>query len=352
LAETALVIPAYNPDATLLCVTKGLLNCGFRNIFVVDDGSDTRYDDIFAKVAAFGDVVLIRHQSNRGTGAALKTGFQHVIETLPASGIRRIVTVDGDGQHSTEDVLKVACQCGESPEDFVLGVRDFSGAVPFRSKLGNWFTKLILRITKGVRLRDTQTGLRGVPIDLANDALKIPSNRYEFELECILLAKQLDIGLTQVSIKTIYIEKNKSSHFRPIIDSTRVYLVFFRFGLVSAMSFGIDIGAFVAFNHITSDVIVSTYLARVLSSSFNFAVNKYAVFSSTDHKLIAKESVAYICLAIVIATLSAYGVRWSSGNWDYNIVAIKIVVDLILFALSFLIQRLVIFKAKGYKTTL
>ena len=95
-----------------------------------------------------------------GKGAALKTGIRAAAEYFPND--TGIVTADGDGQHLTKDILRVSEELSENPGSLVLGVRDFSGRnVPWRSRFGNRFTSFFFRITNGVRLSDTQTGLRG-----------------------------------------------------------------------------------------------------------------------------------------------------------------------------------------------
>ena len=100
--------------------------------------------------------------------------------------------------------------------------------MPWRSRFGNTLTRRVLRWTHGLDLLDTQTGLRCLPAEFARETLEIAGDRYEFELECLLLAQARRRPIVQQPIRTIYIDDNASSHFRPLVDSLRVYRVILR----------------------------------------------------------------------------------------------------------------------------
>lgn len=344
LDSISLIIPAYNPDYSLVSLVDQLSRRGFYRIIVINDGSDQSNLSIFLRINNIKKVTLLHHKRNLGKGAALKTGFRYITENL-SHMINMVITLDADGQHNIEDVMKIANISQEFLNCLILGVRDFSGSVPLRSKFGNKLTKRVLKLIANVDLNDTQTGLRGIPTNMLREALKISSNRYEFELECILLAERMGLKIIQIPVKTIYVN-NKLSYFRPLIDSMRIYLVFIRFVSISIISFFVDIIAFTLFYLISSDIIISTYSARLLSGSVNFSFNKYAVFRSHSKNKLIKESLSYVGLAILIATMSAIVVNHISVNIAWNVVVIKVIVDLHLFIISFLIQRFIIFRFK------
>ena len=104
----------------------------------------------------------INVSANLGKGAALKSAFRHIFG-LDDDSTRCIITLDADGQHSVEDVLAMArrCECG----NMVIGVRSFTGDVPFRSRFGNVLTRWVLRWTSKLNLDDTQSGLRCLPLE-------------------------------------------------------------------------------------------------------------------------------------------------------------------------------------------
>jgi glycosyltransferase involved in cell wall biosynthesis len=342
--KTALVIPAYDPDDKLLDLVISLNNAGFKNIIVVNDGSEDRR--IFKEIERDLSATILEHSSNRGKGAALKTGFNYAIEHFDET-LQSVITVDADGQHLPKDVIRIAEASIKAPGDLILGVRKFSSDVPLRSRLGNTITRYVLNAVNDIDLDDTQTGLRAIPIKLAQQFLDIPANHYEFELECILAAKKSRTSISQVPISTVYIEDNQSSHFRPLIDSMKIYFIFGRFLLNSVSSFLVDILAFSILYGLTLNIYTSTYTARAISASVNFLINKYFVFKSSGAEGFHYEALGYGVLALVIATLSAYFVSLLNEHTTLQILKIKILVDVSLFCFSFLSQRILFSKSKS-----
>ena len=214
--RVAIVLPVYDPDETRLPALVRRLRADFAHIVVVDDGS-TRGRAAFDAIYGTVDVVL-SHRSNRGKGAALKTAFAWVTENLPkAIGV---VTADGDGQHAPEDVRRVAEELERSPDGgLVLGVRSFGRGVPFRSRLGNIWTRALFRLLTGLAVSDTQTGLRGIPASLLPRMLAIPGERYEYETRMLADARFHPAPPREVPIRTIYLDGNSASHYRPLTDT-------------------------------------------------------------------------------------------------------------------------------------
>ena len=216
IANVALVIPVYDPDEGRFPALVRRLRTDFSHVIVVDDGSTSgrsSFDSIKDEV----DVVL-EHSANRGKGAALKTAFAWVREKLPDSV--GVVTVDGDGQHAPEDVLRVAEELLSVPDGgLVLGVRSFGRNVPFRSRFGNLWTRVLFRILTGFAVSDTQTGLRGIPTHILPRILSIPGERYEYEIRMLADARYHPAPPREVPIKTIYLDGNSASHYRPLRDT-------------------------------------------------------------------------------------------------------------------------------------
>lgn len=220
------LIPAYQPTEQLITLVNKLLHEGIENILVVDDGSDEKQRAIFSQLPA--NVLQLRHANNQGKGAALKTGYQYLQRISPFSPV---ITVDADGQHLPEDVKKLYKQAQQQPFDYIIGVRAFDEKTPWRSRFGNGLTRKLFQSLFGFSLQDTQTGLRSTPVWLQQNAMKIRTNQYEFETECLLMAYQNNINIVQTSINTVYIENNKSSHFHPVFDSIKIYSVLFKYWL-------------------------------------------------------------------------------------------------------------------------
>lgn len=215
------LIPAYDPDARLLPLLKALGEV-FARIVLVDDGS-VRGREILSAASPLVERVLV-HAANRGKGAALKTGLAYI-------GAEDVVTADADGQHTIADIVRVADALSECRGGLVLGERALAGDVPLRSRFGNAFTRLVFRLA-GVRVTDTQTGLRGIPGSLVERVAAIPGDRYEYELLMLLDTRRHAERPCTVPIETVYFDGNKGSHFRPFGDSVRNNWALFR-GLVN-----------------------------------------------------------------------------------------------------------------------
>ncbi len=221
------LIPAYRPDDKLLHLMESLHAAGLRNILVVNDGSGNAHEAVFRTIRErWSHVVILSHDVNRGKGAALKTGFRYLLEH--ADGIDGAVTADSDGQHTAEDILRIMAVMEKQPGKLILGTRTFDGTVPWRSCFGNRLTSFLIRRLYGLKIQDTQTGLRGIPLSMMPLFLEIPCNQYEFELDMLILAGSRHLNVCEVPVRTIYIDNNASSHFHPFRDSLKIYSVLFR----------------------------------------------------------------------------------------------------------------------------
>jgi len=336
----SIVIPCYQPSPEFLSYVKELSE-NFSNILVVNDGSDHSCTEIFNSVAQYAHVIT--HEVNLGKGAALKTAIKHLSSQEDVTGM---ITVDADGQHLIKDVLNLTKHSLETPNYFMLGVRDFDNDIPLKSKFGNKLTLLILSAIYGLKLADSQTGLRYIPKRLFEELTTLKGNKYEYELQMLLLLNKNKEAIIQVPISTVYIENNASSHFRPLHDSFRIYSVFFQFGISSIVCFALDIFIFSLMLVLSAgNILVSTFVARVASGVANFTLNRNYVFSSKKSGGLIKESVGYLVLWASLILLSSSLVDTISSNFsEQYILPIKIIVDLLLFILSFHIQKWFIFK--------
>ncbi len=349
--KVAVLIPSLSPSNKLIDIIRSVKEIGFEQILVVNDGSDSSYDEYFDKVKKLG-VTVISHAVNLGKGRALKTGINYILtEWKDCVGV---ITADSDGQHRAADILKCREELLINEDKLVLGCRNFSETnIPLKSKLGNIITARVMQILVGVNVSDTQTGLRGFSRELMKRYLEVSGERFEYETNVLLFSKEESIDIVEVEIETIYLEDNKSSHFRPVIDSVKIYGLFFKFIIASLSSFIIDIGLFSLASFLFKDtfptyyIIVSTVLARVVSSMYNFIVNKQGVFKNNDN--LGKVMVKYYTLSIIQMTVSGLGVWFLHNIFMGNETVIKIIVDSILFLISFQVQREWVFKMKANK---
>lgn len=342
LSACCIIIPALNPLPVLLRLVQDLNRAGFKHIVVIDDGSGEDFQSIITMVVQAGATVL-RHAENRGKGAALKTGFGHA----RAHGYSAVVTVDADGQHSPTDVVRVAERVlsGTNPT-CVLGVRSFSGNIPFRSKFGNTLTQKVFKAFSALSVSDTQTGLRGFSGALLPELCEIHGSRYEFEMEMLLWLAKERILVVELPIETIYFDNNVHSHFHPIIDSFRIYWVLFRDFFVAVSSFGIDIALFSILFSLSGRVLWSTYFARLVSGTYNFLGNRHFVFKTSINEHVLKEAAQYTGLAIFIATISGTLVNELFRLTHWNVALCKIMVDLSMYCVSFIVRKNCIFSVR------
>lgn len=344
-----ILIPAYQPDEKLLRLVRELQSIGRNDIVVVDDGSRDETKPLFQTLAASGCVVLT-HEANRGKGAAIKTGIRHLMETRP--DVEGIVTCDADGQHAPRDIDKIAQVLEESSESLLLGTRDFSlPQVPKQSRFGNRFSAFYFRFVTGKTCSDTQTGLRGIPKSLFSLATSIPQNRFDYEMTFLIDAAVFGITLRFVPIETLYIDKNASSHFRPIVDSIRIYKEPIKFTAASLFCAGLDLGLFALVlwaiqSRSDFAVVVATILARLVSGVFNFTLNRK--FSFRSKHAVKPQLVRYGVLYLATLLTSAWSVHFLADAFGFPTL-FKAVVDLILFLVGFSLQRNWVF-AKPKKT--
>lgn len=337
-----IIIPAFQPSELLLNLVNELLSHNYRQIVVINDGSDASKQPIFEQLKRLATVTVITHPKNLGKGEALKSGLRFALKNYDKD-ILGIVTVDADGQHLSKDVHKIAVAMQANPDQLILGVRKFDRTVPFRSRFGNVLTSLLFRWRYKINLKDTQTGLRGIPYELMKIYVALPKSRYEYEMLCLLQAAKSGYPILQIGTETVYLKGNISSHFHPVIDSMRVYYVFMRYSIISLLSYLIDLSLFVIFHYFTKKIFISLLIARIFSSSFNFYQNKFAVYRSHQLDIIFREAISYILVVLVFLLLSYLGITFLVHH-KMNVIVAKVLVDALLFFINFLVQKKFVFK--------
>ena len=361
LSRVSVVLPSLDPDEKLVAVIDGLLEYGFQDIILVNDGSKPENLHYFTDAAAaHPEITLLHHEVNKGKGAALKNAFRFFLENRPDS--LGVVTVDGDNQHHPADTKACAEHMMEH-DRLVLGVRDFDQPdVPFRSRNGNKITSFVFKVFVGMVISDTQTGLRAIPRKDLQLLTDIAGDRFEYETNMLLAMKTNGIAFDEVKIRTVYIEENKSSHFRAVRDSCRIYKLilahFFRYTLSSIASAVVDEGMFLLLTSLLPGAglaglalnAAATGGARVVSSLLNFFMNRKLVFRAKGS--VMKSLVKYYALAI--PTLIAQ-VALTEGVYRLFAIAesqvllrglIYAIVMTVLFIASFMIQQRWVFANK------
>lgn len=349
------IIPSLNPDNKLLKYVDELIEVGFKKIIIVDDGSGKKYNNIFKNLEKRKECIVLVHSINQGKGRALKTAFNYYLNNI--SNYDGVVTADSDGQHSAIDTLAVAKSLLDNQKSLILGTRNFNVKnIPFKSFFGNKITSFIFKILFGKLIKDTQTGLRGISNEFVENCLKITGERFEYEINMLIFAVREKIDIKEIIIDTIYIEDNKSSHFNPVVDSFKIYSVmfneFFKFTVSGIASFLIDISLFTLFLFIIKlfikdnslvAITLSTILSRLMSSLFNFYMNKLFVFNSKNKNTMLR----YYMLCITQMFLSSICVSLLFYLTKSNESICKVIVDGILFIISFNVQKKYIFRKEN-----
>ena len=346
--NVAVVIPAFNPSTDLVGLVRYLAGTEIRHMIVVNDGSAASCDGIFREISSMSKVTVRRHAVNLGKGAALKTALNHAYLEMPdAVGV---VTADADGQHLPEDVLKVAGVLCGNPDRLVLGSRGFDRDVPLRSRFGNTITRHIFRFLVGKKLTDTQSGLRGIPMEMVPTLLRIESNGYEFELDMLIACKREDRGILEQRIATVYLNRNRSSHFNPLIDSMKIYFTLFRFMMSSVLTAVIDYIVFLLVFTIGSNILLSQAAARFVALMFNYAVNRRLVFlSKQQHGDVFPK---YVMLVIVSGLVSYSIIKLLLMLFPLQVAVAKLISEGIIYFGNFAVQRDFIFKGgRGRRQT-
>ncbi len=341
------VIPTLNPSKKIWTVVEELQSNHFDTIVIVNDGSRPTTQYIFDKLEREYHCHVLVHPQNMGKGAALKTAMSYVQEHFDCLGI---VTLDDDGQHLTKDVVACSEALNDHPDCLILGVRDFTRSdIPQKSKIGNRVTSIVMGITSGLHLQDTQTGLRCIPSAHFDIFLQSKGDRFEDETNMLLDSGTYKIQIIQVPIETVYIDQNSETHFHPIKDSLKIYRQFLSYFASSMSAFLIDMGLFILFTNLLPIensgqlVFISACAARLFSSIFNFICNKKLVYRSSGNTL--SSLVKYYILCVLQTGLSAFFTATINALLPGVLYLVKICVDLTLFFFSYHIQKNIVFQS-------
>ena len=332
------LIPAYQPDARLPRLILELHRADpSTKIVVVDDGSGQKFSDIFEASATAGAHV-ISYEHNRGKGYALREGFTW-IRDVAGDSQECVVTADADGQHTLNDIFRVGRTCTDTGKS-VLGVREFVGHVPARSRIGNTATSALFWLATGWKLKDTQTGLRAFPVALLPALLEVQGDRYEYELRVLLHLAKFRHPVTQIPIETIYEAGNPTSHFRPLQDSARIWAPLLKFAASSGVATIIDYVLVLVLNALTGALFFPVIAARLVSASVNFAMNR-RVFEATGVPL-RRSALRYAALAVAVVAGSYTMLAVLTGIGMPLWIA-KIIADTTMYLVSYSAQSRYVF---------
>lgn len=198
--DLTIVVPVYNPDEKLQKMVKGLRERGFHDIIVVNDGSDEEHMKPFMQIE--GDSTVIHCRKNRGKGRAMKIAFSFCKENRQKS--KGIIIASSNNQHHPDDVYACGKALLEHNGHLILGCRNFHDErISFKTKFGNGIIKGAFRIFCGIKVSDTQAGLRAISMSLLPKIMEIKGEHDEYDTNMLLEAKLLELPITEVPIRTL-----------------------------------------------------------------------------------------------------------------------------------------------------
>ena len=347
-ASAVILIPSLEPDDRLPAYVARLLEHGFTQAVIVNDGSSEKYQPIFDQLAAMDGVTVLRHAFNRGKGCALKTGYTYIRDHMPdASGV---ITADADGQHTVEDCWKLAEALTEDRRDLYLGSRDFDlPNVPPKSRFGNKTTSHVFKLLYGQWLPDTQTGLRAFRREELQFMIDVPGERFEYEMQVLIACARAKLDMVPITIETVYENDNDGTHFHPIRDSYRIYKVilgnFIKFMGASIASFLIDNGVFTILDQrvfgytFVGSIALASIIARCVSAPCNFLLNRNLVFNFKQDTLRTVIRYVLLCVFILLCSAGALSVLSMLGMPKWLDTIAKIIIDALLYLVSYRVQN-------------
>ncbi|HVO64920.1 MAG TPA: glycosyltransferase family 2 protein [Syntrophales bacterium] len=219
--RVAVVIPAFNHEGKVAQVVREALKLQLP-LFVVDDGStDSTYD----RIKNIPSITIIRHNINRGKGAAIMTGFAAAAPLADWA-----VTMDADGQHHPEDTLELIKAVPSGQRPIIVGCREGMEHrhVPWKSRFGRAFSNFWVRASGGPAIRDTQSGFRLYPLPESMH-LGVRARRFQFEVEILVRANWHGMPVMETPVQVTYeADDQRVSHYRGFVDFCRNAAAFSR----------------------------------------------------------------------------------------------------------------------------
>ena len=209
----AVIVPALNAAGTIELVVRSA-RAQLEPVLVVDDGSS----DATGEVARAAGAHVLRHDVNRGKGAALKTGFAWALE----NGFDGVITLDADGQHLPGEIPKFLRARAAGSPDLIIGGRShlFGGMLP-RRRLANRFSAWSIARASGVAITDSQSGFRLYSASLLRN-VTLRTDGFDMESEVIVRAGRRRFSIVTIPIELGFVDGVATSHYRPLLDTLRI----------------------------------------------------------------------------------------------------------------------------------
>ena len=217
--KICILIAAYNAQGTLGSVLKKIEPLK-SDIIVVDDGSS----DETKRVVSEHGARLLEHLLNLGKGAALRTGFQYILQ----KDYQVVITLDADGQHDPAEIPWLLKIFQNVKPDILIASRAAEfGKMTFLRRFWNRLgVKAVARLCHS-DITDSQSGFRLIRTEVLR-GVDLSTSRFETELELLIKACKKGFSVLSVPINTQNVDGTASSHFRPVVDTWMVCKLFLR----------------------------------------------------------------------------------------------------------------------------
>ena len=195
MSKVAVLLPAYNEEVSIASMV--LLSLQYADeVIVIDDGSSDRTSE----VSRLAGATVLSHTTNKGKGAALKTGFKY------AQDYDIIVTIDADGQHNPSEIPDVIKPIMEDRADIVNGSRYIAGkdtTTPTYRRVGQTVLDNATYLASGVKLTDTQSGFRAFS-SKSIEYFNFDPNGFGIESDMLIEASVNKLRIVEVEITVRY----------------------------------------------------------------------------------------------------------------------------------------------------
>lgn len=215
----AALIPTYNNPDTIESVVERVA-VHLDEIVVVDDGSSPEAAKTLDRMAAAGQIHLVRRAQNGGKGAAVKSGLAALVER----GYTHALQVDADGQHSIEDIPRFVDAARAHEDALVLGAPRFDESAPMSRRVGRVITQAWTHIeTLGRVIQDPMCGFRIYPVGAAHKA-KARGDAMDFDPEIAVRMAWAGAPVLNLETKVRYLDQDEGgvSHFRMWRDNVLI----------------------------------------------------------------------------------------------------------------------------------
>lgn len=214
--RTVAIIPALNPLTSLIQYVYNLKNINIEKVIVVNDGSEEKYKTVFHELRNIKNCIVLEHDSNKGKGKALKTGFHYIINNFKK--VDRILTLGAHGQHTIEDVKLILKYTEVFSDGIILGTRNFqSKEMSIMNTIGNKVASKLFQLLFHKHLLDTQTGLRCIPKKELLWLINVPGDSFDYDTNMLVEAIKRKIPIYEIPINNVHIKKNSIMHYDEII---------------------------------------------------------------------------------------------------------------------------------------